>query len=149
MTKQLIFYIEPTRLLLFGDDMPDVKEVAFPQDIIADLEVINKEKLEALITATIQTYQVSPLPVTIICSTGLTFDKDITDIPIDKRKEELKQFLDIVPFQDITSKVFSVGKKAYAVAANNALIESFQAILKKQQFPLTAVVPYSIALLIF
>lgn len=144
MAKQLIFYLEPTRGLFFGEDLTEVKEMPFPPEVINDLEVIDKEKLEALFVAVLQTYQITPSPLIIILSSAVTFDKDISEIPEEKRVSEVKQFLDIVPFQEYCSKIFSAGKKTTVTVANNTLIDTLSSIFKKQQFMVSAVIPYSI-----
>ncbi len=144
MAKQLALYIDANRGIFFGDDLQEAKEIAFPDDIVRDLDLVNKEKLDAYLQAILQTYQIIPSQLTIILADAITFDKDVTELPPERRDEEIKKYLDIVPFQDICSRVYTIEKKAHLVAANNSLIEKIRLFFQKQQFIVTAVVPYSI-----
>lgn len=141
MAKQLIFYIEPTRGIFLGDNLAEMKEIQFPPEIVSNLEIIDKEKLEDLLKEALESFHIFPESLTIILSSAVTFDKDITAIPPEKRVLEIKQFLEIVPFQENSSKIFTVGKKTLVVVANNTSLEILSSFFRKEQFQLAAVVP--------
>jgi len=139
--KQSILYIEQNRGIFYNLENPSMLQLDFPSDVVKDLDLVNKEKLYALIQAFVETYHILPTSITLVLSPNITFDKDIA---LDASESEVQAFTDLVPFQAVVSHIFSLGEKKKIVTANKELIDTIQRGFQKVHCDITAVLPYSI-----
>ncbi len=140
-----IFYLEPNRGFFYDQTLPSPIAVEFPPDIISDLEVVSKKKLEYAIQAFINSYKLVPKSIIILLSPNVTFDKDFTlgTVQIDK---SIQEFLDLVPFQEYISRQSKFPGKIKLVAANKDLTEVIKDSFANMDFAVSAIIPLSFCL---
>jgi hypothetical protein len=143
MAKQLLVYLEGNRAILYGNTLPAMQQIDFPADVVKDLDVLNTENLYALIQTTIETYQLLPAPVTIVLSPLVTFEKDLSEIPLEQREKEAEKFLDQVPFQNVLPYQFISSQKAKIIAANKDFILAIKTGFEKRTFMVNTVASFS------
>lgn len=144
MAKLLLLYLEPTRGIFYGGDMPTMQQIDFPQDIIRDLEILNKEKFHELLVSFLETNQIPPLPITFILSPLFTFDKDLSEIPAEEKEKEAQKFLDQVPFQEIIPYRFIQQQKYKVIAVNKEFISAIKTVIEKKGFTLHSILALSV-----
>ncbi len=137
-----IFYLEPNRGFFYDQTLPSPIAIEFPPDIISDLEVVSKKKLEYAIQAFLNTYKIVPKSIMILLSPNVTFDKDfiLETVQIDKN---IQEFLDLVPFQEYISRQSKFPGKIKLVAANKDLTEAIKDSFANMDFAVSAIIPLS------
>lgn len=140
-----IFYLETNRGFFYDQTMASPIAIEFPPDIISDLEVVSKKKLETAIQVFLNTYKIVPKSIVILLSPNVTFDKDFTvgSVQMDKN---IQEFLDLVPFQDYISRQSKFPGKIKLVAANRDLTDTIKDSFADMEFAVSAIIPLSFCL---
>jgi len=137
----IIIFLDRNGFIIYQDTLSNVWQFPFSQDVVQNLDVINKVQLVNSIRSFIQTNKVIPSNVIIILSDSVIFQKDLTTLQqtsqkpqqLDQQKsaglivgekedqeKEIKNFLDNVPFEEVLAKVINNTK---IVAVNKDLLE--------------------------
>lgn len=163
----IIIFLDRSGFIIYQETLSNVWQFPFSQELVENLDVINREQLVNSIESFIQTNKVIPSSVIIILSDSVLFQKDLapklpnpepqanteenlslqsqsTDKPhidLDYKEEqekEIKNFLDTVPFEDILAKVIN---NTRIVAVNKDLLEALIFPFKKIGCGVDAIVP--------
>lgn len=136
-TNKAFFYIGTTGAVITLD---------FPPDVISDLDLVDGEKLEHLIDTFVKANNIGgeKFETHIVFSPSSTFDKDFTEESFKKDDTQLQKFIDIVPFEEVLSKIYKLGKKTKVVGINKSLYEIVKQALGKNNFSVSLVLPYSV-----
>lgn len=137
--QQAILYVEGNRLFFYPGLSGATLQLAFPQDILSDLEVLNPQKLLDLLLAFFQTQKIPPSEILCILAPAIVFEKEFSP---EEKKELVQQFLDFVPFDDILSKSF-MNKKNHIFAINRQLYNILKQACEKSNCLLVGAVAYS------
>lgn len=140
----IILFIDRFGFSVYQDTLANIPKFNFTPDLVANLDVINKEQFVNLIVTFIQINKIIPSSLAVILSDSTIYVKDLanpvqrpvsaqglkTDLSDDKeRKDEVRNFLEDVPFEEVLAKVIKVGSVNRIVAANKdlvmAIIEAF------------------------
>ncbi len=140
-----IFYLETNRGFFYDQTLPSPVAIEFPPDILSDLEVVSKKKLEYAIQAFVGAYKVVPKSIIILLSPNVTFDKDFAlgTVQIDKN---IQDFLDLVPFQEYINRQSKFPGKIKIVAANRDLTDAIKDSFVNVGFAVSAIIPLSFCL---
>lgn len=140
-----VFYIESNKAYYYEESLGSPLSMEFGPEIISDLEVVNKKKLESAIQVFINGNKIVPKSIIILLSTTVTFDKDFmeTTLEIDKSIDE---FLELVPFEDYISKKSKFPGKTKVVATNRQLCETIKNSFVVLGFVVAGVYPLSFCL---
>ena len=139
-----LFYVDKNKGYFYSRSMTSILQLDLPTDVINDLEVINEDKLNLLLQTFIVNNKIMPTGIIILLSTALTFEKDLPESPSDQLEKETSKFLELVPFENVLSKITKIDKKWKIVAANNQLCENFKIAFEKQNFFVVGIVPLAI-----
>lgn len=137
-----IFYLENNRGFFYDHGLSSPVGVDFPPDMISDLEVISKKKIETAIQSLISNYKIVPENIIILLSTTVTFDKDFTDGTV-QMEQNVQDFLELVPFQDYLSKKSKFTKKTKITAANRELCDVIKNAFVDCGFVVSSIIPLS------
>src|SRR5260221_12811280 len=117
MTKRQIAvaYIESNGISFYTKNTNAVR-LNIPLDVVSDLEVVNREKLEGIIDGLFQSQGIKGLEfdVILVFSVQTSFDKDFTG-DSKTRHEQMQQFLEMVPFEDVLSNSYDFNAKTKVV----------------------------------
>lgn len=140
-----LLYIDANVAYLYGANSTDAMELDLRDpNLIRDLEVVNQEQLEAKILSFVNAGKVLPSGILIVLSSRLTFDKDFESPVISPENEEVQSFLSTVPFEDIYSRTYQVGKSSKVIAVNKSFCDAFITGFEKLKFTFYGVVPFQI-----
>lgn len=113
----------------------------FPPNVVANLEVLDREKLELDIKTFIQNNKLSPATLMFVLGHSVIFEKDFTDGDPNQQEIAIQKFLDNVPFEFTVSKSFPLNKGKKVIAANKDVCKTIKSAFEKEKFIVLHVVP--------
>lgn len=137
-----VFYIDSSRAIFYEGILNTAVALDFPTDVISDLEVINRKKLEDLLASFIQTHKISPQPVIILLSNQITFEKDFEENSAELERS-INEFLELIPFEGYVSTRVLSSRKIKVVAANKELCETAKNTFLRLGFTTEGILPLS------
>lgn len=114
---------------------------AYPPGTFTDMEAANREEMDAKLRAFIQEKKLTPTNLVFVLSPNICFEKDLPHLSEDERQNQTHQFLDMVPFSSISSKLFHIGNDYKLVAINRDFYEAILKPFEASGFSVLAVVP--------
>jgi hypothetical protein len=133
----IVLFIDRLGFDLYQDTLVNVSKFNFTPDLVSDLDVINKEQFVNLIGTFIQVNKIVPSSLVIILSDNIICIKDLVNSvqkPVpdqslkvetnsDKEhKDEVQNFLENIPFEEILARVIKSGSVDRIVAVNKDLV---------------------------
>lgn len=137
----LVILLSKNSLQLVGMGEEKVQTVPIPTDVVANMEVINKDGLYTLITNWLAQRPHTSAELIWLLSPDICFEHVITSTEQSKIDSETLQFLDTVPFQDVLSRVYKPLEWRLIVAVNKDLIMSAIQGFTLHGYPSKAVIP--------
>jgi hypothetical protein len=133
LLKTAIVFLDYNRLYFYGSNIVDrVIPLNIPPTAYRDLEIISEDELANLIKSYTQYHKILPSDISLIISDSVCF---ASRVPVVQGKtlninDATNYFLDMVPFENITSRTFIWEKETMIVAMNqklySVLLKSFQ-----------------------
>jgi hypothetical protein len=111
-----------------------------PEDIVQDLEVINKGKLFETIRAFIENNQLTPKKALMVLSPSLFFEKSFKDM-VDI-ETQTAMFLENVPFENISSRLMVYENESKLLATNIDFFTPIKNVFESEGFTVNLVLPY-------
>ena len=143
----IILFLDRSGFSVFQDTMADIAKFNFTPDIVANLDVVNKEQFSTLIATFIQINKIVPSSLALVLSDNIVYEKDIqalgseTQENIDKEhKEEIQKFLEDIPFEEVLAKVIKIGVPRI-VAVNKDLVMTIADVFVNKGSVLEAIIP--------
>ncbi len=141
--KQPAFiYLDKNGFYFFENGMTQVISLAFLATSVKDMDVINGGSLMTQVKGFIDQYKLSPAAATIIFSPNITFEKDIVDLAHDQQEEEIKKFLETVPFDSVLSKEYPINKGVKIIAVNEDIYMELKMAFEKNAWSVDNAVAY-------
>ncbi|MEK7127136.1 MAG: LytR C-terminal domain-containing protein [Patescibacteria group bacterium] len=142
-TAQAILYLERNRLQYYPSGAETPLELLFDQVMVSDLEVKKTDLLNDHIRIFIDQNKINPGSFITLLSEDICLVKVFSEGTGETRKDEIRKFLDLAPFENLRSKTypFEKGFKLYAV--NRDYYEIVEAAFEKFGFRAEATVPLS------
>ena len=139
-------YVENNKILFYSKDLKTIPEIPISSEIISDLEVINPDKLSQAIDSFFVSNNLKEIEfdAILVFSQNTTFDKELEEGDSKFKYDETQKFLDMVPFEDMLSNSYKLGKKTKIVAINKALFDRLRENFEKNKVFISLVVPMSI-----
>lgn len=145
LKKELaVFYIDRNQAVFYSDGMSSAIPIVFPPDIISDLEILSREKLQALLQAFIEVNSITPKHIIMVLAKSVTFEKDISFENESSTASEMQKFLDVIPFEQVVSREFRLSKSIKLIAANKDFCDSFRRCFLSQNFSVSMLIPASV-----
>lgn len=130
-------------LEFFSPSLANIFTFQFPESTVKDLELLNKPGLELQLKTFKNQYKIPPGDLAIILSDSICFEKDIPITEDSKQNEVIQSFLDLVPFEYISHRVFKLQKGKRLIAANKILYKTINDIFISLGFHSIGVTPSS------
>ncbi len=144
--ESAVIYIDKDKMLFYVKEAQNVLELSLPADVISNLEIINTDKLGELVDKFFQsaTLKDKEFDAVAVFSSNITFDRELEENTSKFVYEEQQKFLDTVPFENILSNSFRIGKKTKIAAVNKDFYDDFRQVLEKNKVHITLALPMSI-----
>ena len=124
-----VLFIDRFGLSIYQDTLANIPKFNFTPDLVSNLDVVNKEKFTSLIATFIQINKVIQGSLFVILSDSIIYIKDLVgpaqkSIPNQspEHKDEIQNFLENVPFEEVLAKVIKVGNVDRITAVNKDLV---------------------------
>lgn len=115
----------------------------FSEMVVSFLEIVNPEEFKKQIKAFVEINKYLPADLMIILSADVLFEKDIQAQDPNIQAQEIQKFLDIVPFESISTKSLPVGGQGVRIiAVNKNLVDTIRTYLEELGFLIGGIVPY-------
>jgi len=142
--QTIVCYIDKNRALFYRDVDDSILQMDFPPGIISDQELTGREKLEHLIESFLETNKLGKGNIIFIYAPDITIEKDFPDELAENKNEEIQKFIDMIPFEEVLSKIYKLNKKTKVVAINQELYESIKNIFAKLNFLVLGIIPSTV-----
>jgi hypothetical protein len=163
-----IVFLQKDKFDFYSPGLIKIIEFKFVAEFIHDLEVINSELLTDLIKLFVTNNKVQPTELLIILADNACFIKDfnspspvaqqqaasapnqapvsaapvaLTHTASEKMQEDIKSFIDHVPFENVLSRNFPMQNGTKVVAVNKDFYEAIKGAFEKAGFKVSAVYP--------
>lgn len=140
-----VFYLDGNKAFYFEQSMGTPIPLDIPVDVVSNLELINKKKLDGLIQTFIRSYKLIPSNIVLLLSVQFTFDKDFPRGSIEVQKN-MDEFLELVPFDEILDKKVLMSDKTHVVATNRELCEAVKSSFLTAGFIVSGAYPLSLCI---
>lgn len=131
----IILFIDRNGFSVYQDILANITKFNFTPDLVVNLDVVNKEQFASLISTFIQVNKIVGSSLAVILSDNVIYIRDLvnpqkpipeqslkTDSDGDKEhKDEVQNFLENVPFEEVLAKVIKTGNVDRIVAVNKDL----------------------------
>jgi hypothetical protein len=137
--RETIIFLDKNRI--FIHDGNGILKLDIPENIIRDIDIIDKSGFDSLIDAFIKTKKLDSVQVWLVLMDGICFSKDIVQTDAIKVENDTKDFLEAIPFDKVISKKYRAGGVIKIIAANLEYVEAVMEIFEKEGFLIEGVVP--------
>lgn len=138
----LVIMVTKNSLQLVGLGEVKIETIIIPPQIINNLEVINKDGLYTLVIDWLKQRPHTSANIIWLLSPEVYFEHTFTSGEQDKIDSETLQFLDIVPFEEILSRVYNnLDTGRHIIVINKELMMSLIQAFALQGYSTKAVVP--------
>jgi hypothetical protein len=130
--KQLgIFYLEKGQASFFSPTLLAGLSIKIPVNVVNDMEIIDKETLLLLVKNLLTSSRVVCGQILIILSADFTFEGGFAQESLEERAEKLKTFQELVPFENVETRVIRQEKKWRVIVINKDFVDGFKEIFSK------------------
>lgn len=129
--KNCLIFLYRGGVSIYIPDLPDVIPFLFPETLVKDIDVINREELLAQIVLLFQTNSINSCNFNILVWDDVLFRKDFENLPVDKKTEGIKEFINSVPFEYVITKETLDKGITSVYVTNKELIEVIMAGCEK------------------
>ncbi|MBI4009479.1 hypothetical protein HY357_04545 [Candidatus Roizmanbacteria bacterium] len=139
--KKGIIFIDKYKVYYYDELHPSILQFPFQPNTIQDLEVFDKDLLANHIKTFIETNKLLPTNILFIFADSILFEKAFPISPVDNRDAEIQTFLENIPFEMVSYKVFNLGSEFRVVALNREIYLSIKAGFEKLGFSSAGAIP--------
>jgi hypothetical protein len=132
----IILFIDRFGFSVYQDTLTNIPKFNFTPDIVANLDVVNKEQFATLIATFIQINKIISSSLAVILSDDIIYVRDLAtsaqkiipaqglkiDIDDKEHKDDVQNFLENIPFEEVLAKVIKTGNINRIVAVNKDLV---------------------------
>lgn len=136
-----LLYLTNERFDFYSPTAATILTYYFPPEIVKDLEIINREVFAVNIQSFIDRNKLTPVNLVIILSENTYFERNLTDTMKYDTQTELENFMDTVPFENTSAKIYPLEKGTKIVGTNRDFYEAISTAFSKQGFVVVFVVP--------
>lgn len=126
----------------YEDKSGRISSFPFSTAIVNSLEIINPQEFKNQIKAFVETNKFLPADLIIILSAEVLFEKDIQAQDPNALSQGTSEFLDIIPFESISTKILPTKLGIRVIAVNRNFIDTLRISLKELGFLIEGIVPY-------
>lgn len=135
-----VIYVDRNCLYFYEKSWDKVLKLNLTPDLMKDLEIIDKTKLESAVKNLLTSNQLFANQLILVLSEDLYFEKDI---PADTQnyEEALENFLNKIPYENILYRQYKTEKTEKVVVINKTFYETVRSAFEKEGFIIDCTVP--------
>lgn len=137
----IICFVHRNRLQFYSLGNSQIISLDIPGTIIKNLEVIERDEFYVLVNQWLKQNSPSGDQLIFVLSSATYFDREITGEDETGQETEILKFYDLVPFEELVTKVIYTGTSRHAFAVNKPYLESIQHAFYLQGLHTVGVIP--------
>lgn len=145
MAKQLIphdsIYVAKNNLVFFMPDLAELATLSMSSDVFFDLEIISEPGLERVLKNWLQQSRLKPNSTAVFIDEANYYYTDLAKTPAAVSAEEIQEFANTVPFNDVISKVFPTQRGSRIIVLNRNFLYPLVTVLERCGFNILLVAP--------
>jgi len=127
MTKnRAIIFIHKDKFEYYDETQSRIIHFVFQPDVIQDLELVDKDKLNLQVKSFVETNKIPPANMLFIIADTIIFEKSFPVTPNADKNLEIQKFLENIPFEHVSYKVIDSQKDYKVLAINKELFEALK-----------------------
>ncbi|MBI2103419.1 hypothetical protein HYT59_00275 [Candidatus Woesebacteria bacterium] len=139
--QNAVVFITKTGLQFFGSSSKSIPAYSFDEKLVHDLDVVDAANLQAQIQAFIDQNKLPPSPVIFVFSEPTCFYQDLKGTDDAKLRALMSEFVNVVPFETILTKVYKTKDAARVVSINERLYREIAQAFEAKGFVSLGVAP--------
>jgi hypothetical protein len=142
-SKPVIVFVDRNRLQFYGGKSSSIAVLDLPPAIASDIEISNRDGLYTLVNQWMKQNAIGGSPLFFVLSPSTYFEKVISATADTEQETEILKFYDMVPFEELLTKVISAGPTVpkHAFATNNDFVEALRHAFLLQGLRVVGVIP--------
>lgn len=136
-----VIFLDRQSLSFGASGMEAPLNLNFDEEHVADLDIKKTDLVNDKIRLFVEENKLVPGPLLTLLSPQICVSKVFSEGIGETKKEEIKKFLDLVPFENIRSKTFPFEKGFKLYAVNRDYYEIIEAAFEKMGFRVEATMP--------
>jgi hypothetical protein len=140
--RDAVIFLDKNRLFVY--DGNGILRLEIPENIIRDVDIIDKSGFDSIVDSFIKTRKLSLAQIWVVLSDGVCFSKDVAQADPLKLENDIRDFLEAVPFDQVLSKRYRAGGGVRVIATNLEYIEAITEIFEREGFSVEGIVPGAI-----
>lgn len=137
----MILFIGRNRFQLVGGNLSGIITLEIPEAVIRDIDIVSKDGLYTLIKQWVKQYTIAAGQLVLVLSEETYFDKQFSTHEHPEVETDVLKFFDMVPYESIWTKVYSVPTGKRAIAINKAWYEAISQGFSLQGFQIKSMIP--------
>lgn len=139
-----VFFLEKGRAVIYTKTSIGGVPIALQPDIVNDMEIVSEERLFLLIKRLLEANRIAVHTIVVVLSSDYTFINEIQNDSSEVMAEKLKSFQEIVPFENVETKIIKQEKKWKVVCVSRELCEKLRSIFEKMKIVVLGIAPYDV-----
>lgn len=120
-----IVFLDRNKLLFYGGNTSSVLSMEIPATLVSDLEVLDRDGLYVFVNQWLKQNQLG-MDLYMIISSNSYYDQFITGTTESAQETEILKFYDMVPFDDLLTKIMTVDGAKRVFAMNKTYIDAIR-----------------------
>jgi len=151
----IILFIDRFGFSIYQDTVTNIPKFNFTPDLVSNLDVISKEQFKSLILKFIQINKITPSSLAVILSDNIIYVRDLAvpqkpapaqDLKVDsnndkEHEDEVQNFLENIPFEEVFAKVIKIRNMNRIVAVNKDLVMTIIDVFAGNKSVIEAITP--------
>ncbi|MCL4338332.1 LytR C-terminal domain-containing protein [Patescibacteria group bacterium] len=139
--RPAIVYLNRQQLIFFGSTITSPIKLDIPETVVHNMEIINRDEFNILIKAFIEFYKIMPSRLIVVISHDIYFEKDFPHLKENVVSDNMQQFLDMIPFENIASRLYHLETISKIIAGNKEVYSSIKMAFEAKGFAIEAIIP--------
>lgn len=136
-----VVYVDRNGFSLYEKTLPKIFAFPFHPNTVTNLDILDKELLGNQINQFITLNKIKPTTLIMILSTGVLFEKILPEIDEQQKLDEVKKFLENMPFENVSTITYKLEKGYRIIAMNRDLHDVIKHAFETDGFTIGAVIP--------
>lgn len=139
--EKSVIFIDRDKINYYDHNRSSALTFQFTKEFVNDLDVVNSAAFNLQIKSFIDNNKITPSQVMIVLSPHVYFEKEFSQTPEFHQDSELQKFVDTVPFENCSTKIYKLPTGSKLVATNADLYRAVKDAFEQAGFVIESVIP--------
>lgn len=139
-----LLYLDKNGFYFYMNGLPGILSMSFLETSVKNMDVVNRDSIISQIKSFIEQYHIAPASISIVLSPNITFEKEIIGLSPDEQEEEVRNFIDTIPFENTMSKNYPIENGVRVIGYNEDLYQELKFSFEQNGFNIDSIIPYQL-----